>query len=149
MPNDDSALQLPLPPTTLSDDRPHIYVINSDPNFLEMIGDLLEDEEVQVTLEQMRPNVEVTVDNVRGAQPMLLILDVVPYQPDAGLLLERLAADEDLYELPVMLASTSAGVAEALAQRYSALVRDILPKPFNLDEFYRKLHRLTVLARVV
>lgn len=133
---------LPLPPSPEPDGPPHVYVINSDPSFLEMIGELLADTRVRVTLEQLRPNVLVTVDNLRSAQPDLLILDVVPYRGDAEQLLDELRDDDDLNELPVLLACTSAGIAERLAERFPDLVRDVLPKPFDLDEFFTRLERL-------
>lgn len=133
---------LPLPPSPEPDGPPHVYVINSDPSFLEMVGELLADTRVRVTLEQLRPNVLVTVDNLRSAQPDLLILDVVPYRGDAEQLLDELRDDDDLNELPVLLACTSAGIAERLAERFPDLVRDVLPKPFDLDEFFTRLERL-------
>jgi DNA-binding response OmpR family regulator len=86
----------------------------------------------QVTLEQRRPNVEVTLDNLRSARPDLLILDVVLFRSDAQVLLEAMAADADLAQLPVLTASTSVGAAEHLAKSYPMLVRDVLPKPFDV-----------------
>jgi CheY-like chemotaxis protein len=133
---------LPLPPATEVDEQPHVYVINSDPSFLEMIGELLADTRVRVTLEQMRPNVLVTVDNLRSARPDLLILDVVPYRGDAERLLDSLCDDDGLSELPVLLACTSAGIAERVAERFPDLVRDVLPKPFDLNDFFARLERL-------
>lgn len=136
---------LPLPPSPAAevDGQPHVYVINSDPSFLEMIGELLEDTRVRVTLEQMRPNALVTVDNLRSARPDLLILDVVPYQGDAERLLDLLRDDDDdLSELPVLLACTSASIAERVAERFPDLVREVLPKPFDLDDFFARLGRL-------
>jgi CheY-like chemotaxis protein len=135
-------LPLPLPPSPEPEGPPHVYVLNSDPSFLEMIGELLADTRVRVSLEQMRPNVLVTVDNLRSARPDLLILDAVPYRDDAERLLDYLREDEELHELPVLLACTSAGIAERLAERFPDLVRDVLPKPFDLDEFFARLGRL-------
>lgn len=137
-----------LPPSPESSDLPYIYVVNSDADFLDMIGSLLEDVRVRVHLEEIRPNVAVTVDNLRSARPDLLILDVIPYQNDAGLLLERIAADDELRNLPIMLASTSTGVAEELANAYGNQVFDVLPKPFDLDDFYTKLSRVLVGVRM-
>ncbi|MFI5274922.1 MAG: two-component system response regulator [Ktedonobacterales bacterium] len=133
---------LPLPPSPPADGHPQLYVINADSAFLETIAALLADSRAQVTLEQLRPNVEISLDNLRSAHPDLLILDIVPYQRDAPALLQRIAADAELARLPVMLASTSPGVAERLAETYPAIVRDILPKPFDLDVFFAKLNRL-------
>src|SRR6266849_3554031 len=53
-----------LPPAPSPDGRPHVYVMNSDSDFLALIRALLEDARVQVTLEQLRPNVEVSLDNL-------------------------------------------------------------------------------------
>jgi CheY-like chemotaxis protein len=140
MPGDEDTL--PLPPTPAPDGKPHIYVINSDPAFLEMIADLLSDTRAHVTLEAMRPNIEVTLDNLRSARPDLLILDIVPFRNDAEPLLERMEADDELRHLPVMAASTSKKAAEAAANEHASLVRDILPKPFDLEDFYAKLESL-------
>jgi|GEM_PF-815907 DNA-binding response OmpR family regulator len=133
---------LPLPPVKTLDGVPTVYVINTDPAFLEMVADLLADERVHVLLEQMRPNIEVTLDNLRSAQPDMLILDVVPRKDLAPQLLERISQDEGLSKIPVMLASTNAGVAEALAQEHASVVRDVLPKPFDMDEFLTKVNAL-------
>ena len=140
MADDDSAP--PLPPLPLENDRPRVYVVNSNEDFLEMIGEVLTDARLNVSVEQMRPNVEVTLGNLRSARPHLLMLDVVPYHNDARTLLDALAADAELSSVPVMLASTSPKVAEQLADEYSDQVRDVLPKPFDLDELYAKISQL-------
>ncbi len=137
-----SDISLPLPPTPGADDRPHVYVLNSDEDFLELIAGLLADVRLRISLEQLRPNLEVTVQHLRSARPDLLVLDVVPYRDDARQLLERIADDAALRELPVMLASTSANVAERLAEVYSAQVWAVLPKPFDLDDLFVMLRRL-------
>ncbi len=139
---------LPLPPTPGPDDRPNVYVINSDPAFLEMIADLLADVRVRVHLEELRPNIEVTLDNLRSARPDLLILDLVPYQADGVTLLERIASDGDLHTLPVMIACTTPSLAERVANEHASIVRDVLPKPFDLDDFYVRLGRLLEGVRV-
>jgi DNA-binding NtrC family response regulator len=133
-----------LPPAPGPDGRPHIYVINSDPDFLNLIRMLLEDARVHVTVEQLRPNVEVSLDNLRSARPDLLILDVIPYRHEAAVLLEHMERDDDLKRLPVLVASTTASIAEQLADAHPDIVRDVLPKPFDLDAFYATLSTLVV-----
>ncbi len=137
-PNDDS---LPLPPTP-ADTLPHLYVINSNEDFLAVIHDVLADVRLRVTLEQLRPNVEVTLGNLRSAKPDLVLLDFIPYQHDAIQLLSALASSGDMHELPVMLASTHPSEAAQVADQYPQLVRDVLPKPFDLDDLFTKLGRL-------
>ena len=131
-----------LPPTPSLDGQPHIYVMNSDSDFLAMIAALLEDARVHVTLEQLRPNVEVSLDNLRSARPNLLILDVTPYPHAAVELLEHMERDDELKQLPVLVASTSPRVAEDVADAHADIVREVLPKPFDLDAFYTTLRRL-------
>ena len=142
----DDDTTLPLPPARPEDGRPLVYIINSNPEFLEMIGDLLADSRAAVMLEQLRPNLEVSLQNLRSAHPDLLILDIVAHEKDGPILLARIAEDEDedLSHLPVMLASTNPRIVEELANRYPNVVRDTLPKPFDLEDFFAKLNRLVV-----
>jgi CheY-like chemotaxis protein len=133
-----------LPPAPGPDGRPHVYVMNSDPEFLNLIRMLLEDARVHVTVEQLRPNVEISLDNLRSARPDLLILDVIPYRRDAAALLDRMERDDDLKRLPVLVASTTASIAEEVADAHPEIVRDVLPKPFDLDAFYATLSALVV-----
>lgn len=135
---------LPLPPTPAPPGLPHIYVINSDEAFLETIGDLLQDARVRVTLEQMRPNIAVTLENLRSAKPDLLILDIVPHRRDALLLLEHMLVDAELCQIPILAASTNPTLAEQIARTYQPLVRDVLRKPFDIEVFIQTLQRLQV-----
>jgi CheY-like chemotaxis protein len=144
----DATDALPLPPTPSPEGQPHVYVINTDSAFLEMIADLLEDTHARITLEQMRPNIEVTIANLCGAQPDVLLLDVLPLHDGAPLLLERLEGEARLDGLPVILASTSPNLAEQLAGAHGARVVGVLPKPFDLDSFYLLLHRVVRGLRV-
>jgi CheY-like chemotaxis protein len=127
---------LPLPPTPAPDDKQLLYVLNSNPEFLDLIRDILSDAQLRVVVEQLRPNPQVTLDNFRSARPDLILLDLVPFQSDAATLLEALSEAADLQALPVLLASTNARAAEALASRFAQHVVEVLPKPFELDKFY-------------
>lgn len=149
MSSDDAAdsRTLPLPPTSAPGERPHVYVINSDAAFLDMIAELLADVRMYVTVEQARPNVEVTLDNLRSARPDLLILDVRPLYSEAENLLDALENAPDLARLPVLAASTNHDLAERAAQAHPGLVRAILPKPFDLDDFYAAVLSLMAVVR--
>ena len=125
-----------------------MYVINADSAFLEMIAALLEDTRARITLEQMRPNVEVTIANLCSAQPDVLLLDVMPLEESAAHLLERLQDEPCLDGLPVILASTTPDMAEELAEAHAARVVSVLSKPFDLDTFYLLLRRVVRGLRV-
>lgn len=128
--------------------RPVVYVVNSDPAFLEMIGELLADARVQVQLDQLSYHIEHTLDQLREIRPALLILDIVPGRDEPVQLLDQIQQSADLQSLPIMLASTSPGLAESAANMHPHLVRDVLPKPFDLEVFYTKLAKLVSGARV-
>jgi hypothetical protein len=56
--------------------------------------------------------------------------------------MSHLDAEDDLASLPVLLASTTPGFAERIAESHSESMRDILAKPFDLDSFYGLVRRL-------
>ena len=41
-----------------------------------------------------------------------------------------------------MLASTNPGIAERIANDHGECVREVLPKPFDLQDFYLKLRQV-------
>jgi CheY-like chemotaxis protein len=132
---------LPLPPVALHARLPLVYVVNSDAEFLQVVADLLADSQVTVALEQMRPDITLTLANLRRASPSLLILDVIPFRSDAERLLAAIEADADLRRTPTIVASTNPRIAQQVAAAHPQLVRAILLKPFGLDEFYETLSR--------
>ena len=132
---------LPLPPQPDPQGRPLLYVVNSNPEFLDLIRDILADVNMRVVVEQLRPNPEVTLSNLRSAQPDLILLDYVPFISDARLLLAALRDSADLHSLPVLLASTNPDAATDLASEFADQVVDVLPKPFDLDDLYRLMRQ--------
>lgn len=136
MPSDTTPLPSAPPPL------PHIYVLNADPSFLTLMGDLLQQKGVRVTLEQLQPHVDVTLDHLRAAAADLVLLDAPPTRPEPAQSLAGMAADTELRRLPVVLASTTPTLTSRLAEQYPDLVRATLPKPFELDVLYQTLGRL-------
>jgi CheY-like chemotaxis protein len=121
---------------------PGIYVLNADPSFLTLMGDLLPQKGVHVTLEQLQPHVDATLAHLRAAAPDLVLLDAPPTRPEPAQCLAGMAADAELRRLPVVLTSTTPVLTTRLSDQYPALVRATLPKPFDLDVLYQTLGRL-------
>ena len=112
--------------------QPHIFVINGAPEFLNVMRELLQDEDYNVTTTNYVPT---TFEQVSGADPDVLILDLAVGQRAGWDLLEALHAAAATAGLPVIAVSTEAdhlALARALAARYGALM--LLGKPFALDE---------------
>jgi CheY-like chemotaxis protein len=135
MPSDTAPL--PSAPAPL----PHVYVLNADPSFPTLMGDLLPQKGVHVTLEQLQPHVDAILAHLRAAAPDLVLLDAPPTRPAPAQCLAGMAADAEL-RLPVVFTSTTPALTTLLSGQYPALVHATLPKPFDLDVLYQTLGRL-------
>src|SRR5260221_11478621 len=95
------------PPPSAPAPLPDIYVLNADPSFLTLMGDLLPQKGAHVTLEQLQPHVEATFAHLRAAAPDLVLLDALPTRSEPAQYLAGMAADTELRRLPVVLTSTT------------------------------------------
>ena len=113
-----------------STDRQHILVINGDPDFLNLVRSLLQDERYNVTTTNFVPESFAMID---ALQPALLIVDLVIGEQVGWDLLARLHAEAGTRGIPVIAVSWD---EEELArarweeQRYGA--RRVLRKPLDL-----------------
>lgn len=121
---------------------PHVYVLDADPAFLEVAGNLLAEAGVRMTLAPFQGTADELLAGLRAAVPDLLLLDVVPQRANAGQILTSMRADPALAAVPVLLMSTNPTAAQRVAEPHAALVRDLLAKPFDIDDFIAKITRL-------
>ena len=84
--------------------RKHIFAVNSSPDFLLIIRELLEDEGYAVTTCDFDPNV---FTRIVMRQPDALIIDVAAGEAAGWDLLERLLAEPAATDIPVLVTSTS------------------------------------------
>ncbi len=113
-------------------DRPHIFVVNGAPDFLNLMRELLQDEHYNVTTTNFVPATFAQIDT---AAPDVLIVDLAVGQRAGWDLLEALHADAATAGIPVITVSTDQrhlARAEELAARYG--VTALLEKPFDLDD---------------
>jgi DNA-binding response OmpR family regulator len=111
---------------------PHIFVVNGEPEFLNLMREILQDEEYNVTTTNFVPS---TFAQVAAAGPDALIVDLAVGQRAGWDLLEALRADAATAGIPVLLVSTTPGHLERareLAARYPAF--GMLDKPFALAD---------------
>ena len=112
--------------------RPHIFVVNGAPDFLNLMRELLQDEAYNVTTTNFVPD---TFDQIVAAHPDVLIVDLVVGRRAGWDLLEALHAGAATAGIPLIVVSTDPALlarAEELASRYGAA--GLLIKPFNLDD---------------
>ncbi len=112
--------------------RPHIFVVNGESSFLNLMRDLLQDEEYNVTTTNFVPE---TLEQVIALNPGVLIIDLAVGKRSGWDLLERLHATAATVGIPVIIVSTQPAYltqAREQAARYGAA--GLLSKPFNLED---------------
>ncbi len=129
-------------PTT-SDDvhqmaRKHIFVINHDPAFLEVIRLLLQDDHYNVTTTNYAPR---TWDQIAALQPSLLFIDLSPRSQIGWELLERVRDAAATAGIPIIVSSTDSLILERVKRdlaRYG--VNAVIDKPFDIDSLLDTIH---------
>ena len=111
--------------------RPHVFGINSSPEFLNIVRELFQEEGYNVTTTNFAPN---SFAQIEALQPDALIIDIAIGQEAGWELLEQLGADADTAGIPVLVISTDPRLlerAEAQANRYGH--HRYLAKPLDLE----------------
>ncbi len=111
--------------------RKHIFAINGSVEFLNIVRELFQEEEYNVTTTNFVPN---SFDQIAALQPDALIVDVAVGQIGGWELLEQLHAAAATNQIPVLVLSTSPQLLERAreqAERYGN--HRYLDKPFDLD----------------
>jgi CheY-like chemotaxis protein len=112
-------------------ERKHIFAVNSAPEFLDLVRDLLQDEQFNVTTTNYVPR---TFDQIAALQPDLLLVDLVVGIQAGWDLLERLQFEAITRGIPVVVTSTDPGLlkrAEAERERFGG--DRYIVKPLDLD----------------
>jgi DNA-binding response OmpR family regulator len=114
------------------EERKHIFAINGSPDFLNVIRDLLQEEDYNVTTTNFVPN---SFDQIAALEPDALIVDIAVGKRVGWELLERLNAEAATTGIPVLVVSTDPNLLERAreqAAQYGS--HRYLVKPFGLDE---------------
>ena len=118
--------------------RKHVFAVNSSPDFLLIVQELLEDEGYAVTASDFEPNV---FTRIIMRHPDALIVDVAVGESAGWDLLERLHAEPAVADIPLLLTSTSPALldqAQQDAARFGTS-RAFLTKPMDLGELLRTI----------
>src|SRR5918997_5288704 len=122
--------------------RKHIFAVNSSPDFLLIIRELLEEEEYAVTTSDFEPNV---FTRIVMRQPDALIIDVAVGEEAGWDLLERLHAEPATTGIPLLVTSTSPALLEQAREQaaWYGTNRSFLTKPMDLDELLGTIREMT------
>ena len=113
--------------------RKRVFAVNSSPDFLLIVRELLEDEGYAVTTSDFEPNV---FTKIVMRQPDALVIDVAVGEPAGWDLLRRLHTEPATTDTPVLVTSTSPALLEQVREEaaWYGANRSFLTKPMDLDE---------------
>jgi CheY-like chemotaxis protein len=112
-------------------ERQHIFAVNHDPQFLDVVRVLLQDERYNVTTTNYVPR---TWDQIAALQPSLLLIDLTPYGQSRWELLEHLHAAGVTSRIPVIVTSTDPHMLARMEQEHDRYGGDTLvAKPLDID----------------
>jgi CheY-like chemotaxis protein len=128
-------------------ERTHVVVVNDNPDFLDLMADLLHDERYPTTV--IDGDRDDAVELIRAASPNILIIDLRLGRDDlhGWEVLQQVRADPALKELPTLICTGDTAALTRLADEITGLRRvDSITKPFTIDELMSKLQGLMARA---
>ena len=120
-----------------------VTVVNDNPDFLKLMGDILKEERYAVTL--VDGDRDDAVDLIRASKPHALIIDLRLGKAElhGWDVLRSLRSDPDLSELPTLICTGDLRGLEDVADQMVGMRRvSTLKKPFEIDELFSKLDAL-------
>ena len=113
-------------------ERQHVFVINTAPEVLDLIRELLQDERYNVTTTNFVPQ---TFDQIAALHPSLLIIDLAVGERAGWDLLDELRGDAQTNGIPVIVVSTNQRLLDrAREEQVRSGSRHFVVKPFDIAE---------------
>jgi CheY-like chemotaxis protein len=118
--------------------RKHVFAVNSSPDFLLIVRELLEEEGYAVTTSTFESNV---FTQIVMRQPDALLIDVAVGEAAGWDLLRRLHTEAATTEIPILVTSTSPALLEQAREQEAWYGTEglFLTKPMDLDELLRTI----------
>lgn len=117
-----------------------IAVINDDPDYLEMMEFMLEQERnCQVVIGQKGKD---ALQVIKSVSPDLVILDVImEHEPRGVEILETIRSDVDVRDVPVIICTANTVFLQENAAKLRCLESESLEKPFDLEDLLALIDR--------
>ncbi len=121
-------------------ERKHIFAINSDPAFLDLLRTFLQEERYNVTTTNFAPR---TFNQIVALRPNLLIINLIPQEFSGWDLLERLHSEALTQQIPVIVVSTTPALLDH-AHQHRELYGQLgsIALPFDVDVLLHTIHAL-------
>lgn len=121
-------------------DRRHIFVVNRSPDFLDVLRELFQQEQYNVTTTNFVPE---TFKQIQALKPSLLIADLAVGQQAGWVLLKRLETEASEQDIPTIVVSTSPRLLDTAKENPDRFAgRRFLQKPFDLDDLLKAAEEL-------
>lgn len=120
--------------------RPHIFAVNGASDFLNLVREIFEGQEYNITTTNFVP---ATFDQIAALDPTVLLVDLAHGQRAGFELLEQLHAGARTHGIPVLVLSTGQANLDdvrANPDRYGGDA--FLGKPFDLDDLLNAVEAL-------
>ena len=122
-----------------------LVVVNRDPEFLRLFRRVVEAEAYRA----LQSSYQVVVSPgdgayalIREALPDLVVLDLLPGDASSWQLLDRLTRDPRTAAIPVLACSAPTSEVQARQAELCGQGRDLLLKPFSVDELLERVRQL-------
>jgi len=120
--------------------RQHIFAVNHDPEFLDVMRMLLQDERYNVTTTNYVPR---TWEQIAALQPSLLLIDLTPFSQAGWDLLEQLHTQGVTTRIPIIVTSTDKRVLARVEQENERYGGDrLITKPLDVDDLLEAIRNL-------
>jgi len=121
--------------------RKHVFAVNSSPDFLLIVRELLEGEGYAVITNDFTPNV---FTQIVMRQPDALIVDVAPGEAAGWDLLRRLHTEAATTGVPLLVTSTSPALLEQAHEQaaWYGTKRSFLTKPMDFDNLLARVREM-------
>src|SRR5215203_1104263 len=120
--------------------RQHIFVVDGSVEFLDVVRELLQDEQYNVTTTNFVPH---TFSQIEAAGPSLLVVDLCHGETAGWDLLAELRQEASTRQIPVILVSTTERLLTKAQDEQALRGGDrYLLKPFALEQLLRMIQEL-------
>ena len=120
--------------------RKHVFVVNGDPPFLDLMRDLLQDARYNATTTNYVPP---TFAQIAALQPDLLVVDLVVGVQAGWDLLDALRDEAITHGIPIIVTSTNQVLLDrACAEQERFGSRRCIVMPFDLDHMLKTIDAL-------
>ncbi|HET8571590.1 MAG TPA: response regulator [Candidatus Limnocylindria bacterium] len=126
---------------------PRITVVNDNPDFLELVGEILTDERHTVTL--IDGDRDDALVHVKESNPELLIIDLRMGSDElhGWHMAMQVRADDDLVSIPILVCSADQRALGEVGDKLETThLVERLQKPFAIDELIAKIDELLAAA---